>query len=124
MTRFLFATLIATSIAIPAIASDVQTGGSKIGTILTDENGMTLYVFDQDKGDASNCYDECAGNWPPLLADEDAVPEGDYGLITRRDGSQQWTYEGKPLYLWPQDSTPGDVTGDGINGVWHVAKPD
>lgn len=90
--------------------------------ILTDANGMTLYTFDKDEGGVSACYDDCAVNWPPLLAEEGAMAEGDYALTDRTDGTKQWTYDGKPLYLWIKDTKPGDMTGDGVNGVWHVAK--
>lgn len=43
--------------------------------------------------------------------------------ITRDDGAKQWAYKGKPLYLWTKDTKPGDKTGDGVNGVWKIAKP-
>ena len=33
----------------------------------------------------------------------------------------QWAYDGKPLYLWIKDTKPGDMTGDGVNDVWHTA---
>ncbi len=101
----------------------IMTGKTSAGPALTDSKGMTLYVFDKDSGDASACYDKCAANWPPLLAPAGAKAEGDFGLITRTDGTMQWTYYGKPLYLWIKDAKPGDATGDGFNGVWHVAKP-
>jgi predicted lipoprotein with Yx(FWY)xxD motif len=39
----------------------------------------------------------------------------------RDDGSRQWAYEGKPLYHWSKDKSPGDKTGDNFNGMWHVA---
>ena len=35
----------------------------------------------------------------------------------------QWAYKGKPLYTWAKDTKPGDVTGDGVNNVWHIAQP-
>lgn len=92
--------------------------------VLTDANGMTLYTFDKDEGGVSACYDKCAENWPPLLAAADAKAEGEYGLTDRTDGSKQWTYDGKPLYLWVKDQKPGDMTGDGVNDVWHTAKAD
>lgn len=101
----------------------IMTGKTSAGPALTDSKGMTLYVFDKDSGEASACYDKCAANWPPLLAPAGAKAEDDYGLITRTDGTMQWTYYGKPLYLWIKDAKPGDATGDGFNGVWHVAKP-
>ena len=101
----------------------IMTGKTSAGPALTDSKGMTLYVFDKDSGEASACYDKCAANWPPLLAPAGAKAEDDFGLITRTDGTMQWTYYGKPLYLWIKDAKPGDATGDGFNGVWHVAKP-
>ena len=120
------------SIAIAALAvsgaaaladTGIKTGDSAIGPVLTDANGMTLYTFDKDEGGTSACYDKCAVNWPPLVAPAGAEAEDDYGLIERTDGTKQWTYYGKPLYLWIKDAAPGDVTGDGVNEVWHVAKP-
>ena len=44
-------------------------------------------------------------------------------MIAREDGSKQWAYKGKPLYTWAKDAKPGDVTGDGVNNVWHIAQP-
>jgi predicted lipoprotein with Yx(FWY)xxD motif len=101
----------------------IKTGDSALGPVLTDAMGMSLYTFDKDSGDVSACYDKCAVNWPPLIAPAGAMAEDDFGLITRTDGTLQWTYYGKPLYLWIKDSVPGEVTGDGVNDVWHVAKP-
>jgi len=107
--------------AAPALAqSGIMTADTSLGKVLADANGMTLYTYDADADGMSACYDGCAASWPPLLAAEGAVAEGDYGLTTRTDGTVQWTYMGKPLYLWVRDSAPGDVTGDGVGGVWHV----
>ncbi|QID19571.1 hypothetical protein G3580_19275 [Nitrogeniibacter mangrovi] len=93
--------------------------------VLTGTNDMTLYTFDKDAPGSgkSACNGPCAGNWPPLLADEHATAAGDYSLITRDDGSRQWAYKGKPLYFWIKDQKPGDTTGDGFKGVWHRARP-
>jgi predicted lipoprotein with Yx(FWY)xxD motif len=57
------------------------------------------------------------------VAAADARAEGDWGIITRDDGTKQWTYKGRPLYAWTKDKAPGDTTGDGVNDVWHLAKP-
>jgi predicted lipoprotein with Yx(FWY)xxD motif len=101
----------------PAMQAD-----SSMGKIYTDAKGMTLYTFDKDEAGKSNCYDKCAINWPPFLAAADAVPEGEWTIIERTDGTKQWAYEGKPLYLWIEDKAPGDVTGEGKgDGTWHVA---
>jgi predicted lipoprotein with Yx(FWY)xxD motif len=101
----------------------IMEADTSAGKALTDAKGMTLYTFDKDEGGKSACYDKCAVNWPPLIAPADAKAEGKYGLTQRTDGSMQWTYDGKPLYLWIKDAKPGDVTGDGVNNVWHIAKP-
>lgn len=92
--------------------------------MLTDAAGMTLYTFDRDSAGKSACNGQCAANWPPLIANSGDHASGDYGVIARDDGKQQWTYKGKPLYTWSKDQKPGDRTGDGFNNnLWHVAKP-
>ena len=92
--------------------------------ILVDSKGMTLYTFDKDKQTPgkSACSGQCADNWPPLTAMTDDKKSGDYDLI-KRDGDQsQWTFKGQPLYLFKNDSKPGDMKGDGVKDVWHVIK--
>ncbi len=128
MTHVLRTTLIALgclSIAVPAFAAGEPTKTTKTasGQILTDQKGMTLYVFDKDAGGKSTCNGQCATNWPPLAAPADAKPMGKYTVVTRDDGAKQWAYNGKPLYTWVKDAKPGDTTGDGVNNVWHIAKP-
>lgn len=93
--------------------------------VLTDPAGMTLYTFDSDPagGGKSVCNGPCATNWPPLKAAAGATASGDYSVVKRDDGSQQWAYKGKPLYLWVKDTKPGERTGDGFRNVWRVAKP-
>ncbi len=107
-------------------ASDADYGSEQVTLAaghgpLTDENGMTLYTFDQDTANTSNCYDSCAASWPPYTGVEGEAKDG-LTLIARRDGTMQWAKDGEPLYLWIGDSAPGDTTGDGVGGVWHIAK--
>jgi predicted lipoprotein with Yx(FWY)xxD motif len=107
------------ALAAPAMQSD-----SSMGPILVDEHGMTLYTFDKDEANMSNCYDQCAVNWPPLMAMGDAMAEGDWTVVERTDGTKQWAYKGQPLYLWVNDHAPGDMDGEGkADGAWHVAHP-
>ncbi len=102
----------------------IKVGDSAKGKILTDQKGMTLYVFDKDSGGKSACNGQCAVNWPPLMASADAKPTGDYTVVTRDDGSKQWAHKGKPLYTWKNDKKAGDTTGDGVaNNNWHIATP-
>lgn len=90
---------------------------------LVDANQMTLYTFDKDAEGQSNCHDDCAAKWPPLTAAADAPLADGYSLITRQDGLRQVAYKGQPLYLWIKDHAPGDMTGDGVKSVWHIARP-
>ena len=94
-------------------------GGALVGA-----NGMTLYTFDKDMAGSgkSVCNGACATNWPPLKAEGQAAG-GDYGVVTRDDGSQQLAYKGKPLYYWVKDTKPGDKGGDGKINLWHTAMP-
>lgn len=112
--------------AAPAFAEDYVGGAVKsvdIGgkMVLTGANDMTLYIFDKDAPGVTNCYEQCAINWPPLLADASAAPEGEFTIVDRTDGSKMWAYKGWPLYYWKDDAKPGDITGDGVGGVWHLA---
>ena len=102
----------------PAMAADTSKGKA-----LVDSKGMTLYTFDKDTGGKSACNGNCATNWPPLMAPADAKPMDKWSVVTRDDGTKQWAYAGKPLYLWVKDKAKGDVTGDGVNSVWHIAQP-
>jgi predicted lipoprotein with Yx(FWY)xxD motif len=111
---------IAAAIAQTAPATTADTSKGKA---LVSGAGMTLYTFDRDTTGTSNCNDQCATKWPPLLAGADAKPSGDWSIVTRADGSKQWAYKGKPLYVFYKDANPGDVGGDGVNNVWHIAAP-
>jgi predicted lipoprotein with Yx(FWY)xxD motif len=94
------------------------------GVYLAGPNGMSLYTFNPDpvNGGKSVCNDQCAVNWPPLPAATVAAG-GDWTHIRRDDGTMQLAYKGKPLYYWIRDAKPGDRTGDGVNNVWHLARP-
>jgi predicted lipoprotein with Yx(FWY)xxD motif len=105
-----------------AAPSGGTAAGSASGAVVTDAEGMTLYTYAQDEQGISNCYDACARSWPPVLAGELESLGEDMSLIERRDGTEQVALEGMPLYRWAGDSEPGDMTGDGVGGVWDVAR--
>ena len=114
------------STLVPPWGSAVAQSGPPVkseGGVLVGATGMTLYTFDKDGAGKSACKGPCAENWPPLQASASDQGAGDYAVITRDDGSKQWAYKGKPLYYWAKDTKPGDVSGDGVKGVWHTAKP-
>ena len=106
-----------------ALAAPAMTGNSAKGKVLTDAKGMTLYTFAKDSGGKSACNGKCAVNWPPLMATSGEKGGAGYTMIKRDDGKMQWAYKGKPLYTWVKDKKPGDITGDGVKKVWHIAKP-
>lgn len=91
--------------------------------MLVGPNGMTLYTFDRDAPGKSSCYNQCAENWPPFLAEAGAMSIDDFSLVARDDGKAMWAYKGKPLYYWIKDQKPGDMTGEGVNNVWWIIKP-
>ncbi|MGE6740797.1 COG4315 family predicted lipoprotein [Allorhizobium pseudoryzae] len=117
------AVLCASATAALAAGAPIKTVDTAKGKVLAGDNGMTLYTFRKDMKGVSNCEDKCAANWPPLMAAAGAKDEGGYSVITRKDGSKQWAKDGMPLYFWIKDTKAGDVTGDGVNGVWDLAKP-
>jgi predicted lipoprotein with Yx(FWY)xxD motif len=104
---------------------------AKLGQILVDESGMTVYLFVADTGTASTCYTQCAAIWPPVLTT--GTPQAGtgaqaslLGTTTRTDGKVEVTYAGHPLYYFVKDKATGDVTGQGINGfggLWWVLSP-
>ena len=105
--------------AFGAQAQPVVTDG-----VVTDPAGRTLYVFDKDQPNLSNCAGNCLVAWPAYVAD--AAP----GTTAHRAASRlpngntkQWAWNGKPLYYFAGDSAPGQRAGDGSGGVWHIVKP-
>ena len=101
----------------------------KLGEILVDGNGMTLYMFTKDTADKSNCDAACLEKWPPLLtAGSPTLGEGVdpelVGTAELADGSKIVTYNHMPLYLWVKDTKAGDTTGQGVGEVWYVVAPD
>ena len=129
MNKLIVSTLLAgfAIATVPALAEDYASGAIKTmdtakGEVLTDAKGMSLYTFDKDAVGVSNCYGDCAVKWPPVTAAAGVVAADDFSLVTRKDGAQQSAFKGMPLDLGQGDKKPGDVSGDGIGGVWHLAK--
>lgn len=102
------------------------TENATLGAILTTFDGYTVYTFDSDTAGTSACTGDCANTWPPLPSAGEptggAGVTGELGTITRDDGATQVTYDGKPLYMYSSDPSPGDTNGDGFGGLWHVVK--
>ncbi|HEX7303906.1 hypothetical protein [Lentzea sp.] len=102
----------------------------KMGQVIQDGDGRTMYRFDKDTPKPegkSNCNDKCAVTWPPLLSDTVPQLEGVdsklVSLITRADGKKQVAVDGWPLYAYSLDPGPGTWKGQGVGGTWYVIQP-
>ncbi len=95
---------------------------SGLNGILVDANKkMTLYTYDKDTTNKSNCNALCLAAWPAFLAPGPVDPTGStYSTIKRDDGRYQWAMNGKPLYFYANDTAVGDRHGDGKMGEWNV----
>jgi predicted lipoprotein with Yx(FWY)xxD motif len=108
--------------------TDVKLASSKLGKILVDRSGRTLYLFEADKNGKSTCSGGCAATWPPLTVGSpsgaDGVDGGALATTTRADGTQQVTYHGHPLYYYAGDGkTSGSTKGEGLDtfgGSWYA----
>jgi predicted lipoprotein with Yx(FWY)xxD motif len=109
----------------------VRVANSRLGKILVDSQGRTLYLFQKDSGNKSACTGPCAGAWPPLRANgKPTVGSGAkaslVGTTARSDGGPQVTYNGHPLYLFVKDTKAGDTNGEGktaFGGRWFAVSP-
>jgi predicted lipoprotein with Yx(FWY)xxD motif len=94
-------------------------------------NNKTVYRFEADEHNPSrvNCDSDCLAIWPPLLTDGTSITLSGIdrtlvGTVTRPDGLVQVTLGGWPLYLFVDDTQPGDTNGEGVGGNWSVITPD
>lgn len=107
---------------------------SEYGQILVNSQGMSLYAFmaDTQNSGASTCNadDGCSTEWPTLVSDGqpvagEGVDSAKLGTITREDETMQVTYNGWPLYLFHEDSAPGETNGQGLEefgGLWYLVS--
>lgn len=102
----------------------------KLGKVLTDSEGFTLYRFDKDTANPpkSTCEGECAAIWPVVAAGNATAAAGTdadlLGEVSRADGTSQLTVDGWPMYRYAKDTAPGQVNGQGVGGTWFAAAPD
>jgi predicted lipoprotein with Yx(FWY)xxD motif len=105
---------------VPAAApkAAVEERSTPLGKILVDAEGRSLYLFEADTANKSNCSGACLSAWPPLTSDGTPAAgtlPGKVGTIAAPGGTRQVTYDGHPLYLYAGDRKPGDTTGQGLD---------
>jgi predicted lipoprotein with Yx(FWY)xxD motif len=103
----------------------------KLGDIIVDKNGMTVYRFLKDKAwpkSVSNCTGACLEKWPAVgpVATNDTKGVLKKGLMgfTRPDGVKQMTVNCWPIYTFSGDKAPGDTNGQGVGGTWYAVSPE
>ncbi|MFI5188053.1 MAG: hypothetical protein ACHQF0_15085 [Chitinophagales bacterium] len=122
------------STTVPVKQVKIQSN-TALGKILTDKDGRTLYSFANDASGQSSCTGNCESIWPAfnvdnLTAGDLGDPDlkiTDFASITSSSGKKQLTYKGWPLYYYSPGGNPeaaGQTSGEGILGLWFVAKPD
>jgi predicted lipoprotein with Yx(FWY)xxD motif len=99
---------------------------SKLGTILVNSSGMTLYQLSAERNGKFICTDTtCLQNWHPLTIGSGITPTGvgSLGIVKRPDGTMQVTFKGLPLYTFAADHGPGQTNGEGFKdvGTWSAA---
>ena len=95
---------------------------SREGVLVESKNNMTLYTFDKDSMNKSECGSACLLVWPAFMAPSNAKASGQFAAFKREDGKYQWAMNGKPLYFYANDTKVGDKDGDNKLGVWHIVK--
>jgi predicted lipoprotein with Yx(FWY)xxD motif len=108
----------------------VNVANTALGTIVTNNQGQTLYQFTKDKGTMSMCAGACASNWPAFTATSkpaagNGVKASAITLVKQADGSKQVELDGHPLYFFAGDAGAGQINGQGLNDFgakwWAVA---
>ena len=109
--------------------SEVVVGDSEYGDVLTDTEGRTLYLFDRETTDRSECFGACAEAWPPFYTEGE--PQASKGVdqellgTTDHEGRDLVTYNGHPLYYYVNEG-PNEVLCQNVEefgGLWLVVEP-
>ncbi|MDP9346427.1 MAG: hypothetical protein M3P44_12050 [Actinomycetota bacterium] len=102
-----------------------------LGSILVGAKSRTLYLFEADPANKSNCSGACASVWPPFTSAGRPLARGgaaasNVATIAIGGGKRQVTYKGHPLYYYAGDQKPGVTSGQGLRqfgAAWYVLAP-
>ncbi len=128
---------------VPSNTNDINlSANAALGQYLTNNKGLTLYMFANDADGTSSCTGGCGLTWPAFTTDlvtakfDEGLKAIDFATITNSGGKKQVTYKGWPLYTYSPSTDnsygiphnvaegAGSTKGDGVGGTWFVAKPD
>ncbi|MFG3497589.1 SCO0930 family lipoprotein [Streptomyces sp. NPDC047928] len=102
----------------------------KLGEIVVDREGMTVYRFQKDSAwpMKTACTDACLDKWPVVAPvdknDTEGITKKGYVTFSRPDGIKQQTIDCWPLYTFAGDKKPGDTNGQGVGGTWYAVSPE
>ena len=83
------------------------------------DTGVTLYI-----NTVQECEEACLEMWKPYLAPEASTTDAILGTTYKEDADQtQYTLNSYGLYTYKLDTKPGQTLGEGIDGVWWLARP-
>jgi predicted lipoprotein with Yx(FWY)xxD motif len=108
-----------------ATEPSVRVAKTKLGRILVNGQGRTLYLYMKDRGAKSACSRRCSQVWPPatVSGEPTAGPGVAAAKLTTTRGAdhrRQLVYNGHPLYTLTADVRPGQINGEGFLGTWYV----
>jgi len=127
---FLAAGSIAGTRSTSMTSASVSLHKTKLGLILVNSKGHTLYLFRKDRNGKSACSGSCARFWPPLLSRgkptaAPGVKRSLLGTTRRSNGSLQVTYNKHPLYAYSLDKQTGQTKGEGalaFGAKWYAVS--
>jgi predicted lipoprotein with Yx(FWY)xxD motif len=121
--------LVTAGVALAAAVTVKSKNNATLGKVVVNSSGKTLYRNTKEKKGLIKCTGSCAVTWPPLLVGKNAklkaglgIKAAKLGKIKRPNGRFQVTYYGHPLYRYAGDSSPGNVNGEGLGGIWFALK--
>jgi predicted lipoprotein with Yx(FWY)xxD motif len=103
---------------------------TKLGPILVDSRGHTVYLFAKDRNGKSVCSSSCSMFWPPLItAGKPTAGAGVnaslLGTSRRSSGKLQVTYNKHPLYTFLLDKRATQTNGEGnlaFGARWYAVS--
>jgi len=109
----------------PDIPAEFAVIPSTTGRLLVNNREYSVYTWDGDEPNKSNCYEKCLNDWRPVAAPALAADTGQWTVIKRSSGTNQWAFRGKPLYTHKNDPGSRSFVGSDIpdwrNPSWHNA---
>ncbi len=93
---------------------------TRAGRLVVNEQRYSIYTWDKDQPNKSNCVGDCARVWIPALAPASAQPQGEWTIIQRAPGVRQWAFRKKPVYSFSEDTGRASLAGSDVPGWQNV----